>query len=86
MWKAGPNPGYGNINQRYGHALAINYNPALGNDSCLIFDPNYGEFRCNDYQSTGAHLAKLFSLYSRESNLAKVYLHRISLSGVHHSL
>lgn len=86
MWKAGPNPGYGNINQRDGHALAINFNPLLGNESCLVFDPNYGEYRCHSLKNAGEHLAKLFSLYSRESNLAKVYLHRISLSGMHHSL
>ena len=84
-WKAGPINGYGNINQRDGHALALNFNPLLGEESCLVFDPNYCEFRCNDTRTAGAHLAKLFSLYSRESNLAKAYVHRISLSGVHHN-
>ena len=83
-WSAGQHNGYGNINQSDGHALGLNFNPLLGKDACLIFDPNYAEFRCNDIKTAGEHLAKLFSLYSRDSNLNKAYLHRISISGVHH--
>ena len=83
-WSAGQHNGYGNINQSDGHALGLNFNPLLGQDACLIFDPNYAEFRCNDIKTAGEHLAKLFSLYSRDSNLNKAYLHRISISGVHH--
>ncbi len=84
-WKAEKIDGYGNINDRDGHALGLSFNPSLGHSACLIFDPNYGEFRCNDIKTAGEHFAKLFSLYSSKSNIAVAFLHRISISGIHHS-
>ncbi|MFM7132063.1 MAG: hypothetical protein ACKO0V_22160 [bacterium] len=84
-WSAGINEGYGNISQQDGHALGLNYHPSLGDEACLLFDPNYGEFRCDDNNAAIAHLSKWFSLYSKDTNLATASFYRISRSGFHHN-
>ncbi len=57
------------ISESGGHALGFH----IANDrSFLVFDPNYGEFRCATGDDVIKHFSRWFSLYSRDTALESV--------------